>query len=126
MSDETAQVADLMALLANVEWTRSPLYRTVTSNIYRVRIGVGDVGITLSAVSESFPGKPNTIEDQVTITMSWPQLKMVTDTLNAAVSVIEADVGKIRVPPVHAPSLVNQRDELTRQVRAMFPPEVTD
>ena len=78
----------------SVTMTQSGAYRLVYSNVFRYKIGPGDLNLTFSTVSDS-PLGGNTVEDQISVVLSWPQLKMLTHVLNQIVSGIEAETDSV-------------------------------
>lgn len=111
------------AQLPEVAWSRSPLYRSINSTQYRYKSGIGDITLTFSNIIDGYPGKaPNTVEDQIGITMTWQQTKALAETLIMMISTIEEAVGEIKLPPAHYAGKENDRVNFLNQVRTLYPP----
>jgi hypothetical protein len=96
--DEAAQAQ----LIANLTFTRAADYKTIYSNVFRTRVGNGDITIVFSRATHvpSLAVQGNIIEEQVEIVMSWQQLKMLQEGLRAPVDGIDKEVGEITLPTV--------------------------
>jgi hypothetical protein len=88
--------------VAGVTVTRSEQYRSVFSDIYRARVGIGEVSLVFSRVTHtpSITAEANVVEEQVEIVLGWPSIKMLQMHLSALVSGIEQEIGQIPVPNV--------------------------
>jgi hypothetical protein len=91
---------EVQALLNSLTVTRSPAYRTIFSNVFRTRLGAGEVTLIFSRLAHrpSIAAAVDSIEEEVEIVMSWPQLKMFIKTLQGVVEAIDSEVGEIKVP----------------------------
>jgi Protein of unknown function (DUF3467) len=99
-SPATPTPADLAQLAANLTFTRSAEYKVVYSNIFRTRVGPGEITIVFSRATHA-PGigvGANIVEEQVEVVLSWPQLKMFELALRSVVDAIEQEVGEIPIP----------------------------
>jgi hypothetical protein len=101
----------LAEAIANLAVTRSAEYRTIYSNVFRPRIGNGDVTLIFSKLDHapSLAANANVLEEQVEIVMAWSQLKMLTLTLNSIVNALEQEVGEVKIPTSFKIDLENQR-----------------
>ena len=82
-----------------IEWVRSQEYRSLYSNLFKYRIGKSDVTVTFSSVVESVGMSPVTqVQEDASVIMTWPQLKMFSQHLNVLVQAIEQELGKINIP----------------------------
>ncbi|MBV9757758.1 MAG: DUF3467 domain-containing protein [Alphaproteobacteria bacterium] len=79
---------------------RSADYKTVYSNLYRTRVGNGELTIVFSRATHtpSFLAEGNLIEEQTEIVMTWPQFKMLSMTLKSLLEAIESEVGPVEIP----------------------------
>jgi hypothetical protein len=112
------------AQVPEVAWSRSPLFRTIFANQYRYKTGIGDISLTFANIIDGYPGKaPNTVEDQIGITMSWQQAKALSETLSMMISAVEDVVGEIKLPPAHYAGKENDRATFLAQIRSLYPAE---
>jgi hypothetical protein len=90
----------LAQLISNLTVTRSADYRTIYSNVFRTRVGNGDVTVIFSRLTHnpSITAAGDVIEEQVEIVMTWSQLKMFAQALRTLVDVIDQEVGEIEIP----------------------------
>ena len=107
------------------DWGRSPLFRAIHSNVYRFRPGAGEITITLCDIIDGFAGKaPNIIQDEISVTMSWQQMKMFADTLNMMISVIEGLTGEIKIPDLHMAGRAKEREGFLKRISILYPAKV--
>jgi hypothetical protein len=112
---------DIAEKLAKLITIRSPEYKTLYSNIFRPRVGAGDITIIFSKLthSPSLMAVADVVEEQVEVVMSWPQLKMFTETLSTLVEAIDEEIGEIKLPTGFKPNIERQREA----IRSMgYPP----
>jgi hypothetical protein len=97
--------------LASLTFTRSPDYKTIYSNLFRTRIGNGDITIVCSRTTHtpSLRAPANVIEEQVEVVMSWPQLKMLEQMLRSLVDTLEQEIGEIQIPKAYNTNPEGQR-----------------
>jgi hypothetical protein len=90
----------LAQLISNLTVTRSADYRTIYSNVFRTRVGNGDVTVIFSRLTHnpSITAAGDVIEEQVEIVVTWSQLKMFAQALRTLVDVIDQEVGEIEIP----------------------------
>jgi hypothetical protein len=82
---------------------RSPNYRETYANGVRFRLRSVDITITL-VTNPDIPGSPtNLIQDEVSITLTHPFLKILSRYLGAIVKTIEQELGPIKVPEANNP-----------------------
>lgn len=82
---------------------RSPNYRETYANGARFRLRSIDFTMTL-ATNPEIPGSPpNLIQDEVSITLTHPFLKILSRYLSAIVKTIEQELGPIKVPEANNP-----------------------
>jgi hypothetical protein len=86
--------------LAALTVTRSGDYKTIYSDVFRTRIGSGDVTLIFSKLTSSpnIAAIADIVEEKAEIVMSWPQLKMFEQVLRAIVDAVEQEIGKIPIP----------------------------
>lgn len=79
---------------------RSDEYRTVFSDLYRVRLGNGDLTLIFSKLTHtpSISAEPDILEEQVEIVMTWSTIKMLQLHLASLIGGIEQELGSIPVP----------------------------
>jgi len=67
---------------------QSEHFRIVFSNFFKTRVGPGDYSVIFSVFAD-VPGKPSAIavQEEVCVSMSWPQLKALSETLVLAIQV---------------------------------------
>jgi len=88
---------------------RSPEYRTIFSNHFRFRFSPSDGRITFSEFMDSPCSELiNVMREHIAVSMTWPQIKMLSEFLTAAVEEVEKQVGPIV-------SLGPTADELRKQ-----------
>jgi hypothetical protein len=106
------------------DWRRSPFHRNISSNILRYRCGAGEVACTFATIIDGYTPSnvPNTIEDQIGITMSWTHLKSVSSIFNMMVSAIEEITGEIRLPMASQDKVTQERDRANfiQQVKNIY------
>jgi hypothetical protein len=97
--------------LAGLTFTRSPDYKTIYSNLFRTRIGNGDITLVCSRITHapSLKAAANIVEEQVEVVMSWPQLKMLEQMLRSLVDTLEQEIGEIQIPTSYTPNPEGQR-----------------
>ncbi len=93
---------DVAKLLAGLTFTRSPEYKVVYSNVFRTRVGGGDITLIFSRITHvpSIAVAGDVVEEQIEVVMSWQQLKQFEMALKSVVDAIEQEVGEIQVPTV--------------------------
>jgi hypothetical protein len=93
---ETPVIPDSPGLLI----TRSEEYKSVFSNIHRVRVGNGEITLIFNRISHTpnLTAEANVVEEQVEIVMAWPIIKMLQLHLSALISGIEQELGEIPIP----------------------------
>jgi hypothetical protein len=106
MSDEQASAPLPQALV-----TRSPTFRLLYSNFFRLRVAPGECGLTfatmldvpsqpLGAISitttSQTPPLTTLVQEEVAVVLPWPVLKTFVHHLNNTVRAIEKEVGTIR------------------------------
>jgi hypothetical protein len=93
---ETPNIPDPSTL----SFTRSDEYKTVFSNVFRIRVGLGDITLIFSKISHapSIGAEANVVEEQVEVVLAWPSIKMLQMHLSSLISGIEQEVGEIPVP----------------------------
>jgi hypothetical protein len=101
-STQSGAISDVAKLVAagKLTFTRSADYKTISSNVFRPRIGNGNIAIVCCRTTHT-PGieiSANIIEEQIEITMSWTELKMLEQTLRAIVDALDHEVGEIPTP----------------------------
>jgi hypothetical protein len=113
MADEQKSPSkdELEALIANLAITRSPDYKSVYSNLFRTRVGAGEIVVIFSRITHtpSIVAAGNVLEEQVEVIMPWPQLKMFAQTLSTIVDAIDEEVGEIPTPTAFSVSVEGQR-----------------
>jgi hypothetical protein len=99
-NDPASVVAAAEAALV---FTRTSDFKSVFSDVNRLRVGNGTVTVTFSKIthSPSVQANPNIIEEQAEVTMSWVQFKMAVLNCVSLLSAIEAEVGSIPLPKSH-------------------------
>lgn len=104
----------LAQLISNLAVTRSADYKTIYSNVFRSRVGNGDVTIIFSRLAHnaSITAAGDVIEEQVEIVMSWSQLKMFAQALHTLVDAIDQEVGEIQIPSNFKLSVEAQRSAI--------------
>src|SRR4051812_21167576 len=111
---------------------RSPDYRTITSDIFRSRVGGGECTIIFSKIGHTpnLNTDANRLEEQIEIVMSWSNFKILAMHLSSLTAAIEAVHGPIPVPAPLMASRVNHFFEHVNIVRgnllvpiAAFTPE---
>jgi hypothetical protein len=86
--------------VSGITVTRSEEYKSIFSNAYRVRIGVGDITLIFNRATHApnITAEASVVEEQVEIVMAWPIIKMLQVHLSSLVSAIEQEIGYIPVP----------------------------
>ena len=86
--------------VSQLQFSRSPEFRSFFSDVHRVRIGNGTVSITFSATTHepSLSNVGNIIEEQAELLVSWTQLKIISLNLTALVAAIEEEISHIPIP----------------------------
>jgi hypothetical protein len=79
-------------------WGRSPQFRAVTSNHLRYRFAPGEVALIFGRFADTPGGSTVGIEEEASVSVSWPHLKLVATILSEAVAVLEAELGPIAMP----------------------------
>jgi hypothetical protein len=93
-------------------FTRSQEYRAIYCDIYRARLGNGDIGIVFSRTSHE-PGLDvgtSVIEEQAEIVISWGLAKVLTSHLVTLVAAVEEEIGGIQTPVGLTFSIERQRE----------------
>jgi hypothetical protein len=83
-----------------VSFTRSDEYKTVFSNFFRIRVGLGEITLIFSKIAHT-PGilaEPNVVEEQMEVALTWSSIKMLQLHLSSLISGIEQEVGEILIP----------------------------
>jgi hypothetical protein len=116
-----AETADTSAT-PNLSITRSIDYKSIYSNIFKTRIGNGEITIIFSRITHApsiAPAEGNIVEEQLEIVMAWPQLKMFVLHLTGLVNAVEAELGSIPVPEAFRQSLRANPDAQRNVVRTL-------
>lgn len=117
MSDEDAPKAfDPSA----VDWIRAPEFRVVHTNFFRYRVAQGEAYLTFSTLVDGPPNQRSAVADQVSLAMAWPQLKLVTRSLNEIINAIEQEIGEIVQPTVTDSAIAYEREQIQKQLRAVY------
>lgn len=84
----------------NFKFTRSPEYRVVYADLYRPRLGNGDVTLVFSRTAHepAFSTEATVIEEQVEVVVSWGVVKLLTAHLGTLMAAVEDELGEIPVP----------------------------
>jgi hypothetical protein len=84
----------------DISYTRSADYKEVFVNLFKGRIGNGEAAILFSKITHtpSLAATPNVVEEQVEITMTWVQLKILSIYIGDIVQGIEDELGVIPIP----------------------------
>lgn len=93
-------------------FVRAPEYRTIYTDLYRVRLGNGDVALYFSRTDHE-PGidvSTSIIKEEAEILMSWGLAKILAQHLSALVVAVEAEIGEIPMPAGMSFSPERQRD----------------
>lgn len=94
---------------------RSPEYRRIFSNHFFLRFAPGDVSITFSQLVDPHGlGELNVIEEEVSISMSWTQLKMLAEYTSATVHAMEHQGNQIITTGLPVEELQTQADEIVK------------
>src|SRR5437763_11458240 len=77
--------------------TRSPEYRVVYADLYRPRLGNGDVTFVFSRTTHEpkVSIEANIVEEQVEVVVSWAVAKLLAIHLGTLMAAIEDDLGEI-------------------------------
>ena len=94
---------------------RSPDYRRLFSNHFFLRFAPGDANITFSQLID-VPGSTSqdVIQEQVNITMSWTQLKMLGEYISSTVQAMEREVGPITSMGLSIEELQKQSNDIIK------------
>jgi len=79
---------------------RSHEYRTISSDVFRTRIGLGECTIILGKAGHvpSINPEASILEEQLEVLVSWTNLKILAAHLMSITAAIEAELGPILVP----------------------------
>src|SRR5205814_6333060 len=79
---------------------RSPDYRVIYADLYRPRLGNGDVTLVFSRTSHepSVSIEATVVDEQAEIVFSWATAKLLAAHLGALMTAIEDELGEIPVP----------------------------
>jgi hypothetical protein len=117
MTDTKAAAPVPAAALIPYRVEKAPTFKVIHSNFYRYRIGIGDCSIAFGTVTDGAPGTGNIVLEEITVSMSWNQTKLLARTLNKIISIIEAEGGEIVVPKTPQGSVDAETATVTRQVQ---------
>jgi Protein of unknown function (DUF3467) len=109
---DIAELGQLSSGLETITVIRSDTYKTIYSNLYRTRVGSGEMTIIFNKVthSPSILATGNIVEEQVEIIMPWPQIKMFEQTLKSIIDAFEQEVGVIPIPTSFQVNAEGQRE----------------
>jgi hypothetical protein len=99
---------------------RSVSHKVIHSNFYRYRIGMGDFYIGFGTIRDELPGSPNTVIEEITVAMTWQQTKLLSQTLSAAISIIEKEGGELVVPSGTPEAVAAEHAQSVNNLRIMF------
>jgi hypothetical protein len=101
MSEEHSESRPISELQIPV--ARSPRYQEVYANGVRFRVTPIDFTITFG-MSPDLPGAPpNLVQDEVSVSLTHPFLKILTRNLVAVLTAIETELGPIKIPEKNEP-----------------------
>jgi Protein of unknown function (DUF3467) len=105
----------------NLSITRSNDYKTIYSNLFKTRVGNGEVTIIFSKITHapSMTAEGNIVEEQSEIVMSWPQMKMFAIHLTGLVNAVERELGNIPIPEAFRQSVRSHPDAQQTVVRTL-------
>jgi hypothetical protein len=105
---------------APIQWTASPLYRIVHSNLFRYRIDAGTITFHFDSITDQGPAAPSPILiGEVSVAMSWSQAKALFLTLQMVIPTIEREIGPIAMPTVSS-DLSSEAELIAQRVRSTF------
>ena len=81
-------------------FTRADDYKRLYSDIFRTRIGNGDLTLIFSKTTHD-PGidvSGNIIEEQVEVTLTWTHMKVLASLLSSLTQAVETEIGPIPLP----------------------------
>lgn len=94
---------------------RSPEYRRIFTNHFFLRFAPGDINITFSQLVDlQGLGALSTVQEEVSISMSWTQLKMLSEYTSAAVKAMEHEAGPIITTGLSVEELEKQSNEIVK------------
>lgn len=100
------EVAAAMAAAASSQYVtaRSAQYRIIYSNIFKSRIGPNDLALVFGILSDA-TGAPvaNVWQEEATIVMAWPQVKILAKFLSEVVEAAEGQLGPIPTSELQQP-----------------------
>jgi hypothetical protein len=96
---------------------RSPQYREIYAANLRLRVSVIDATITFMNLVEQVGGGPG-MQEEVSVTMPFSALKVLTEHLKMVVETIEQEFGPIRVPIANRPN-DQHKETLIKALQAM-------
>ena len=105
MSDAQENITNLG--LPGQPVTRSVEYRAIYAGNFRFRVTNLDAAITFVSIAD-LPGGMLALQDEATVTMSFPAMKILSEHLALAVQTIEQELGPIRVPLAVRPNEQNK------------------
>lgn len=105
---------EVRKMLESMTGTRSPHYRTVSSNVFRTRLNIGEATIIFSRLyaPPGISAVSTGIEEEVEVVMSWAQMKMLQITLGSIVKAIEEEAGEIKLSSAFKENYEGQREAI--------------
>ena len=111
MPEKQESTPALPEAIAALTVTRSADYKVVYSNVYRTRIGAGELTLLFGrfAHAPNIRAEVNVLEEEVEVIMTWSQLKMLAQTLSSAIDALEQEIGEVKIPTAFKIDLESQR-----------------
>jgi hypothetical protein len=106
-----AQLEEAVPALSRLKVTRANDYKATYSNIFRIRIGPSEMTVLFARQSHSpsIVAMADTVEEEVEVTMGWPQIKMLQIALTDIVSSYEEEIDAIHIPVAFKPNAAGWR-----------------
>jgi hypothetical protein len=86
---------------------RSPLYRITYATGFQFRLSPMDFNVIFGC-STGLPTGQNVMQEEISVMMALPTLKLLKEHLDMALEVIEAEIGPIKVPAQGRPTAANR------------------
>src|SRR5262249_30435017 len=106
--------------LLNVQWLTSPQYRIIHSNMFRHRINMGEMMLHFHTITDTGIAPAPVVIEEVSVAMSFPQIKTLRETLNVVIEVFEKEIGPIVDPNVTEEAKETFRQQVLTTVRTIY------
>jgi hypothetical protein len=112
------------------QWFPSSTYRVIHSNFFRYRLNAGEMTLHFDSVTDLGPSVLTaSLIGEISVAMSWPQIKALMRTLQLALEVIERDIGPIITPDIPEKAIDAEKERVAKLLRGLYlraePPQPT-